>query len=169
MSTYSRNKRFLAPYCKLFLEQGDELSSSKVAGSRLIDELLGPMPTANVFSRAASALNNMPAASGSSEAPVQEAMVSLFKCMHDVQQRQGQPAMLVWDSHAHGLAISGSSSRAKPDLLLCDAFEVPVNIVTVVEAMPCLDDGSMAKKRHFKLTSASSSFEVFKINECNGF
>lgn len=123
-----------------------------MAGPCLIDELLGPMPTTNVVSEAASALNNtLGFASGSSEAPVQDAMVSVFQSMHDTQQQQRQPAMLVWDSHAHGLAISGSSSRAKPDLLLCDTFEAPANIVTVVEAKPSLNNSSHAKEAAFQV------------------
>ena len=46
--------------------------------------------------------------------------------------------MLMWDTHLQGLAVSDSSIRAKPDMLLCDANAEAANIVSVVEAKSIL-------------------------------
>ena len=46
--------------------------------------------------------------------------------------------MLVWDTHLQGLAVSDSSIRAEPDMLLFDAYAEAANIVSVLEAKSTL-------------------------------
>ena len=69
---------------------------------------------------------------------MQSLLVSLFQHMRERQLQHGNTAMIVWDTHTKGLAVSSSSSRAKPDLLLCKEESAAANVVTVLEAKPNL-------------------------------
>ena len=46
--------------------------------------------------------------------------------------------MPVWDTHLQGLAVTDSSIRAEPDMLLFDAYAEAANIVSVLEAKSTL-------------------------------
>lgn len=103
--------------------------------------LLGDMPDIQALEAAAQSLKQQMEdcpVDGSSEGPVQKLVIKLFTDMRSGFNRHGRAAMLVWDTHLQGLAVSDSSIRAKPDMLLCDAYAEAANIVSVVEAKSSL-------------------------------
>lgn len=59
--------------------------------------------------------------------------------------------MLVWDTHLQGLAVSDSSIRAEPDMLLCDAYAETANIVSVLEAKSTLIEANSHADEAFQL------------------
>ena len=79
---------------------------------------------------------------GNSEGPVQKLVIKLFTDMHSGFNVHGHAAMLVWHTHLQGLAVSDSSIRAKPDMLLCDAYAEAANVVSVVEAKSTLAEAN---------------------------
>lgn len=126
------------------------LNGSEICGPQLVDALLGPMPIGDHLQQAADVLAEMHAATSSSyEVSVQRLLVSLFQRLRE--RHEGNSAMLVWDTHLHGLAISSSSNRAKPDLLLCEGFQQAASVVTAVEAKPNLSASSYTKEVAFQL------------------
>ncbi len=88
---------------------------------------------------------------GSSESPVQKLVNKLFTDMHSGFNLHGRAAMLVWDTHLQGLAVSDSSIRAKPDMLLCQGYAEAANVVSVVEAKSSLIEANNRADVAFQL------------------
>ena len=111
------------------------LESAQLYGAELVHVLLDDMPDTQALEAAAQSLKqqmeNCPV-DGSSESPVQKLVIKLFTDMHSGFNLHGRAAMLVWDTHLQGLAVSDSSIRAKPDMLLCQGYAEAANVVSVV-------------------------------------
>ena len=72
--------------------------------------------------------------------------------------------MLVWDTHLQGLAVSDSSIRAKPDMLLCDAYAEAANIVSVVEAKSTLMEANNHIDVAFQLSQRVEQLQRCQAN-----
>ena len=82
-------------------------------------------------------MENCPVDSNS-EQPVQKLAVKLFTDLQSNYNLDGSAAMVVWDRHVKGVTESDSSTRAQPELLLCDRHTAAANVVTVVQATSTL-------------------------------
>ena len=121
------------------------LDSSQLCGPELVHALLGDMPDTHALEAAAQSLKQQMEdcpVDGKLEEPVQKLVVKLFTDLHSCFSLHGRAAMLVWDTHLQGLAVSDSSIRAKPDMLLCDTYAEAANVVTVVEAKSTLTEAN---------------------------
>ena len=77
--------------------------------------------------------------------------------------------MLVWDTHLQGLAVSDSSIRAKPDMLLCQGYAEAANVVSVVEAKSSLIEANNRVDVAFSLLSGWSSYKGLKRSAALGY
>lgn len=121
------------------------LDSSQLSGPDLVHALLGDMPVTHALEAAAQSLKQQMEdrpLDGKLEEPVQKLVIKLFTDLQSCFCLHGRAAMLVWDTHLQGLAVSDSSIRAKPDMLLCDTYAEAANVVTVVAAKSTLTEAN---------------------------
>ena len=121
------------------------LTSSGLCGPQLVDSLLGGMPDTTVLDTAVDSLKaqlELCPVDGNTEEPVQQLIIRLFTDLKSSFDSDGSAAMVVWDTHLKGLTVSGSSIRAKPDMLLCDTYTEATNVVSVVEAKSTLAEAN---------------------------
>jgi len=121
------------------------LDSSQLCGPELVHALLGDMPDTHALEAAAHSVKQQMEdcpVDGRSEEPVQKLVIKLFTDLRSCFSLHGRAAMLVWDTHLQGLAVSDSSIRAKPDMLLCDTYAEAANVVSVVEATSTLTEAN---------------------------
>ena len=91
------------------------LDSAQLCRAELAHALLGDMPDTQALEAAAQSLKQQMEdcpVDSSSEGPVQKLVIKLFTDMHSGFNLHGRAAMLVWDTHLQGLAVSDSSIRA---------------------------------------------------------
>ena len=117
------------------------LDFSQLCGPPLVDTLLGDMPSLTAWDTAVQSvqaqMENCPVDSNS-EQPVQKLAVKLFTDLQSNYNLDGSAAMVVWDRHVKGVTECDSSTRAQPELLLCDRHTAAINVVTVVQATSTL-------------------------------
>ena len=121
------------------------LDSSQLCGPDLVHALLDDMPDTYVLEAAGQSLKQQMEdhpVDGKLEEPVQKLVIKLFTDLQSCFSLPGRAAMLVWDTHSQGLAVSDSSIRAKPDMLLCDTYTEAANVAAVVEAKSTLTEAN---------------------------
>lgn len=141
------------------------LDSWQLCGPELIHALLGDMPDTHALDAAARSLKQQMEdcpVDSKSEQPVQKLVIKLSTDLHSCFSLHGHAAMLVWDTRMQGLAVSDSSVRAKPDMLLCDTYAEAANVVSVMEAKSTLTETNNHVAVAFQLCQRVEQLQSFQ-------